>query len=63
MKPWFFPTKSVSQASTIATATVLSPLIFATATPSLDSLSALLAATFCPFLRRTVIASSKSPLA
>jgi len=54
----FFPTKSVSHPKTIATPTVLSSLIFTTAAPSLESLSALLAATFCPFLRRTSIALS-----
>ena len=42
----FLPTKSVSQASTIATPCVLSSLILVTATPSVDSLSALFAAIF-----------------
>ena len=42
---------------------VLSELTFAIAAPSEDSLSALLAATFCPFFLKISIAVSVSPLA
>jgi hypothetical protein len=63
IKSSFFPTKSVSQPSTITTPSVLALLIFATETPSLESLSALFSATFCPFLRRIATASSKFPFA
>ena len=42
----FFPTKSVSQPNTIETPTVLFSFTFAIAAPSVDSLSALFAATF-----------------
>ncbi len=42
----FFPTKSVSQPKTNATPTVFASLIFATAAPSEESLSALFSATF-----------------
>ena len=45
----FLPTKSVSQPKTIEAPTVLSAFTFEIAAPSVDSLSALLAATFCLF--------------
>ena len=45
-KDSFLPTKSVSQANTIAKPTVFSALIFVTATPYVEALSALLAAIF-----------------
>ena len=63
MKFSFLPTKSVSHPKTIATPSVWFALIFETAAPSDESLSALFSATFCPFLRRTAIALSKSPSA
>ena len=63
IKESFFVTKSVSQLSDTTTPRVLSALIFAITTPSEESLSALFSATFCPFLRSTVIASSKLPSA
>ena len=63
IKSAFLPTKSVSHARTIPTADVLSSFEIAIATPSEDSLSALLAATFCPFFLKISIADSKSPLA
>ena len=62
-KDSFFPTKSVSQARTMATPAVLSSLTLVTATPSVDALSALFAAIFCPFLRKISTALSKSPCA
>ena len=61
MKFSFLPTKSVSQARTTPTPVVLSSLAIAIATPSDDSLSALFAATFCPFFFIFSIAESKSP--
>jgi hypothetical protein len=42
---------------------VLSSFILATTAPSLESLSALFSAIFCPFLRKMLIAASKSPSA
>jgi hypothetical protein len=59
----FLATKSVSHAKTIATPDVLSVFILVMAIPSLASLSARLAATFCPFFLNTSIAASKSPFA
>ena len=56
-------TKSVSQLIERTTPLVLSPLTLAKAAPSEESLSARLAATFCPFFRNTSIALSKSPSA
>jgi hypothetical protein len=59
----FLATKSVSQLRVMATALFLASLTNAIAAPSVDSRSARLAATFCPFLRRISIALSKSPSA
>ena len=57
----FIPTKSVSQFNVITTPVVFASFTTAIAAPSVDSLSDLFAATFCPFLRRFSIAKSKSP--
>ncbi|MNL42383.1 hypothetical protein D3C87_1648370 [compost metagenome] len=63
MNASFLATKSVSQFKEIITPKVLSSFTLAITAPSEESLSALLAATFCPFFLRISTAFSKSPSA